>query len=353
LRNAFLGITDGSAGGGRGNVNPAAVRPKIIVPDLDAIAKARREAEERAARELKQLQDNAKERSELRQKESAAIAEFGVNEQERRNKEVAAARGAVAAAQAEFDMTGKLRSEIAELTLQRLEDKLAAFSAGSANAIAVQQEIEAQKELIAILQRGERRDKQARNDPLAGANRAVQDYLKEIEEAGLATERVVGNALRSLEDSLVTLVSKGKLDVRSLIDTMIAEFLRLNVIRPLLQNLLGGSGGLGALFGFLLPSGVSSGFTGYGGRYADGGAVSGGKTYLVGERGPELLTMGAGGYITPNDKIGGKSVTVEYKPNIVIDSRTDRNEVRQLIASSVQQGNRQLIELMKARGVFA
>lgn len=38
---------------------------------------------------------------------------------------------------------------------------------------------------------------------------------------------------------------------------------------------------------------------------ASGGYVYPGSTYLVGEKGPELLTMGGGGYITPNDRIGG------------------------------------------------
>jgi hypothetical protein len=41
------------------------------------------------------------------------------------------------------------------------------------------------------------------------------------------------------------------------------------------------------------------------GRRALGGPVLSGKTYLVGERGPELLTMGAfSGNIIPNDRIG-------------------------------------------------
>ena len=40
----------------------------------------------------------------------------------------------------------------------------------------------------------------------------------------------------------------------------------------------------------------------YAGR-ALGGQVRGGESYLVGERGPELLTMGSNGKVTPNDKM--------------------------------------------------
>jgi hypothetical protein len=47
-------------------------------------------------------------------------------------------------------------------------------------------------------------------------------------------------------------------------------------------------------------------------RRASGGPVSSGETYLVGEKGPELLHMGSSGTVIPNDKIGtsGEGVTV-------------------------------------------
>lgn len=41
------------------------------------------------------------------------------------------------------------------------------------------------------------------------------------------------------------------------------------------------------------------------GGKAAGGPVSGGTTYLVGEKGPELFTPGTSGSITPNDALGG------------------------------------------------
>ena len=53
------------------------------------------------------------------------------------------------------------------------------------------------------------------------------------------------------------------------------------------------------------------------GGKASGGPVMPGTTYLVGERGPELLTMGAqGGNITPNSALGsgGVNVTINMPP---------------------------------------
>lgn len=46
------------------------------------------------------------------------------------------------------------------------------------------------------------------------------------------------------------------------------------------------------------------------GARADGGPVSGGKTYLVGERGPELFTPSRSGNIIPNGAPVGGNVTV-------------------------------------------
>jgi hypothetical protein len=42
---------------------------------------------------------------------------------------------------------------------------------------------------------------------------------------------------------------------------------------------------------------------------AAGGSVGPGS-YLVGERGPEVLTMGGSGYITPNNRLGGNTVNI-------------------------------------------
>ena len=61
-----------------------------------------------------------------------------------------------------------------------------------------------------------------------------------------------------------------------------------------------GAGGLNQLEGV-----VSTGTLG--GRRAAGGPVSGGSSYLVGERGPEIFTPMASGNIIPNDRLGGST----------------------------------------------
>jgi hypothetical protein len=57
------------------------------------------------------------------------------------------------------------------------------------------------------------------------------------------------------------------------------------------------------------------------GKKAAGGPVTGGSTYLVGERGPELFTPTSSGNITPNGAMGGNTITVNVNggdPNQVV-----------------------------------
>jgi len=46
---------------------------------------------------------------------------------------------------------------------------------------------------------------------------------------------------------------------------------------------------------------------------ANGGLVSGGSSYIVGERGPEIFTPSSSGMITPNSAIGGNTITVNVQ----------------------------------------
>lgn len=93
---------------------------------------------------------------------------------------------------------------------------------------------------------------QLENDPLTGQTQAVKDYLDEIAKAGLATYDVTRGALQDLEQLAVDGLSGKniKQQAKALVDKLIAEFLRLQVIRPLMQSLFGASGtDLNALFG--------------------------------------------------------------------------------------------------------
>ena len=103
---------------------------------------------------------------------------------------------------------------------------------------------------------------------------------------------------------------------------MIAEFTKSQV-KNIFTNLLGmgGSGGSG-FFGA-----IASAF-GFGGGKATGGGVSAGKSYMVGERGPEMFSPRGAGVITPNSAFGGVSnTTVTYNIQAV-----DASSFKSLVA---------------------
>jgi TP901 family phage tail tape measure protein len=70
------------------------------------------------------------------------------------------------------------------------------------------------------------------------------------------------------------------------------------------------------------------------GARAAGGAIVGGKTYLVGERGPELRTFGSSGHIIPNHKLGGNQVSIG---TIVINGAQNADQIAREIGGKIKQ----------------
>ena len=88
------------------------------------------------------------------------------------------------------------------------------------------------------------------------------------------------------------------------------------------------------------------------GARAMGGNVQGGKSYLVGERGAEVITMGGNGHVTPNHKLGGgdSKITIVNQTTGRIDSVEEKTmpdgeriliiqQARDLIAAEMRDPN--------------
>jgi hypothetical protein len=107
--------------------------------------------------------------------------------------------------------------------------------------------------------------------------------------------------------------------------------------------------GLAAQFAGLLSSANS---TSFGGTRADGGSVNAGRSYLVGERGPEIFSPSEGGRIIPNNAMGGTTINVS-----VTDSGTkassgasDSRELGRKIGDAVRAV---IIEEKRPNGLLA
>ena len=106
----------------------------------------------------------AQERGDLRNKEYDDINAYLQTQQEGYNAAVKGSRDALAAAQDEYDQFGLSKSQIAEITLLRMQDQLAATNGTGAYATSIQQQIDMQRELIAVMGGTESKQDGARND---------------------------------------------------------------------------------------------------------------------------------------------------------------------------------------------
>jgi hypothetical protein len=214
-----------------------------------------------------------------------------------------------------------------------------AESAGKKSAREAEQEREAILKLIETLEYersivGMSDEDKAVSNALREAGAAATDRQRErIEELVRATMQET-EALAAADEQLQAFLDMGKSGLQTFIDKWIetgdaakAFGAALSDIGRQLINM-----GLNNLFSQGGP--VASLFAPAGAR-ASGGPVSGGRTYLVGEKGPELFTPSGAGNITPNHQIGG-AMSLTYAP--VIDNRgADIDAVARLERVMVRQ----------------
>lgn len=250
-----------------------------------------------------------------------------------------------------LDDVARRRGEIAEDFKRRFEE------GQQIDAKVVAEQNQALERLFAGTDSGKRKaitgDLDVLNEALIAGKISAEQYdeafaliEKRFEEVGKSGQDNVGKMTKDAEDgfkrlqaavenwgdataeAITQMVKKGKLDFGSLVETILTDLVRLTVqqtiTRPIFTALANSLGGLN-LFGGSTPSpaGTPFGFK-FGGGRATGGSVSGGTTYLVGERGLELFTAPSNGAIVPNGAFGG----VTYQQTVVINAPTDGATVR-------------------------
>ncbi len=99
--------------------------------------------------------------------------------------------------------------------------------------------------------------------------------------------------------------------------------------------------GLGKSGGFL--SSIAGMIPGFAGFRANGGGVGPGQSAIIGEKGPELLTMGStGGYVTPNHRMAGafgRASGGDMHVHVYADSNTDIAQVRYQARMGAMEGH--------------
>jgi len=163
-----------------------------------------------------------------------------------------------------------------------------------------------------------------------GFNQAMQQYFMnaktQMEIGGQMFQAVIGN----MEAALDRFARTGKLSFKDLARSIIQDMFAIHLKAQALQIFKGISSAYTGNLQASLFQGSANYSGGFGGYAAEGGDISANKTYVVGERGPELFVPKSSGTVIPNNMLGSMgnnqpSVTYNgpYINNMsAIDTRT-------------------------------
>jgi len=118
---------------------------------------------------------------------------------------------------------------------------------------------------------------------------------------------------------------------------MVAQLIAQQILLSFFGMFTGGTG----MFANFAKAAVSS----LSGTRAMCGPVSSGKSYLVGERGPEIFVPNASGNIVPNNKMGGITLAPVYN----IDARGATADLQKALPNILKENNRRIFDELDRR----
>jgi hypothetical protein len=186
----------------------------------------------------------------------------------------------------------------------------------------------------------------------AGIGDAFSTSFKGIISGSMTAKEALASFFTSVADMFLDMAAQ-----------IIAKMIKMAILNAVLGVLPGiGGAGSGTLalssnpnVGAYMGGGGIEGITmgTFGGFKANGGPVSSGQTYMVGERGPELFVPGRSGTIVPNGAMGGDTtnvvVNVDAKGSSVEGNEQGANQLGRVISAAVQS---ELIKQQRPGGLL-
>ena len=158
---------------------------------------------------------------------------------------------------------------------------------------------------------------------LNAARSQIYDFDADAQKAALSFEGAFTDSFMSAVTGAKNFGDAMKGLAKTVVDSLLKMFIQYQITKPLFDALTGGGGSGGGLLGSI---GKALGFR------ANGGPVTGGQPYVVGERGPELFVPSSGGTVVPNNALGGGGVTVVQNINVTTGvQQTVRAEIANLL----------------------
>lgn len=145
------------------------------------------------------------------------------------------------------------------------------------------------------------------NTPLGGLQAGVDEEAAKGADNIRLTEKLVTDAYSAMGKAQDEFIQKGKVNWRELGTEIVSDLLKIAEQALLTQAataLIGAGGGGGSSTGGIAAS-AGKLVLSLAGALATGGPAEGGRSYLVGEHGPEIFTPGNSGVVTPNGMSAG------------------------------------------------
>jgi TP901 family phage tail tape measure protein len=231
----------------------------------------------------------------------------------------------------------------AKLEKERLEPLIAAAEAAVIKAQAEGQDVSAlQKQLSELKARAGIQSQTAKD------NATANDQATQAAEAAAQLKAIYQDIGMTIKDGVVGAI-KGAVDGTKSLGQVASE-----VLSRIADKVLDVAINM-ALFGAMSGTGTGGGLLGsiFGGKRAMGGSVTGGRSYMVGERGPELFSPGRSGGIAPTGSFGGSTnvvVNVDASGSSVEGDQSQAKALGNAISAAVQS---ELVKQKRPGGLLA
>jgi arsenate reductase-like glutaredoxin family protein len=166
---------------------------------------------------------------------------------------------------------------------------------------------------------------------------------KEFSDVGDLAEKTVVDSFKNAEDALVQFAMTGKLSLKGMVDSMLADITRLAIRQSITGPLFSAISGATATSGGGIGSFLGSLFSGF---HADGGFIGPGQWGIAGEAGAEAIFGGKTG-VTVVPQMSGGSNPIYMSFNI---STPDANSFRQSQSQIMQTAQNAMARATKRNG---
>ena len=191
---------------------------------------------------------------------------------------------------------------------------------------------------------------------MSGPLRDFSDVIdNEVSPAMLRLKSVQESVSSAIENGMMSMVDgtqSVKEAFKSMASAIIKDLYRMFVVKRITGFI---SGAIGGYFNANQVSGPSMPL-GTGNirppHRAMGGQVTGGKSYMVGERGPEMVVPSRNGHVVPNNQVGGGGGVTVIQNN-TFGNGVNRAEINAMLPKIVEASKAAVLDAKRRGGSFA